>query len=99
MSVDPQQMAMMLASGLGGNQAPQVSGIQTSNPLGGAPQMLQKLMLMRALQQGQQPPQQPPGPYQGAVAYTPPPAAQVTPTPTGTTTLFPQAQVPGALGG
>jgi len=62
MSADPQAMAAMLASSLGGQgQAPMVGGVQTQQPLGGAAQMMQKIMLMRALQ-GQQPPQsgQPP---------------------------------------
>jgi hypothetical protein len=64
MSADPQQMAQMLASQLGNGQQPGAAP-QGGNPLaGGAAQLAQKIMLMRALQQGQPPPQpgQPPNP-------------------------------------
>jgi len=61
MSANPQAMAAMLASSLGGQgQAPMVNGIQTSQPMGGAAQLMQKIMLMKALQgQPQGQPQQP----------------------------------------
>lgn len=60
MSANPQMMAQMLASQLGG-QGQGATGVQQS-PLGGAAQLAQKIMLMKALQQGQpqQPPQMPP---------------------------------------
>jgi len=58
MSADPQMMAQMLASQLGGQQPQSVGGMQGQTPpVGAAAQMAQKIMLMRALQQGQ-PPQQ-----------------------------------------
>lgn len=64
MSANPQMMAQMLASQLGGQQPSSVGGMQAqASPLGGAAQMAQKIMLMRALQQGQpQQPGQPPNP-------------------------------------
>lgn len=62
MSADPQMMAQMLASQLGGQQAQPVGGMQPqAGPVGAAGQLAQKIMLMRALQQGQPPGQQPPG--------------------------------------
>lgn len=62
MSANPQQMAMMLASQLGG-QPQSVGGMQPqSSPLGAAAQLAQKVMLMQALQKPPQTPQpQPPG--------------------------------------
>jgi hypothetical protein len=60
MSANPQAMAQMLASSLGGQgQAPMVGGVQTSQPLGGAAQLMQKIMLMKALQGQPQQPQPP----------------------------------------
>jgi hypothetical protein len=62
MSANPQMMAQMLASQLGGQQAQPVGGMQPqASALGGAAQMAQKIMLMRALQ-GQPQPGQPPQP-------------------------------------
>jgi len=56
MSANPQAMAQMLAAGLG----PQPSG--QGSPMGAGAELAQKLMLMRALQQGQpQNPMMPPG--------------------------------------
>jgi len=55
MSANPQAMAQMLAAGLGGAQP---SG--QSSPTGAGAQLAQKIMLMRALQQGPQQPQVPP---------------------------------------
>lgn len=61
MSANPQMMAQMLASQLGGQQSPAVGGMQPqTSPAGAAAQMAQKIMLMRALQQGQPQPGQPP---------------------------------------
>lgn len=59
MSANPQAMAQMLASQLGGQQGAPVGGMQPQ-PGGAAGQLAQKIMLMRALQQGQ--PSQPPQP-------------------------------------
>jgi len=86
MSADPQMMAQMLASQLGGQQPQSVGGMQGQTPpVGAAAQMAQKIMLMRALQQGQ-PPQQsrmPPQPnIMGGVAAQPQ-AMQQMPTPGG----------------
>lgn len=65
MSANPQAMAMMLANQLGG-QPQSVGGMQgQASPLGGAAQLAQKLMLMKALQGAPQQPQlpgQPPNP-------------------------------------
>ena len=55
MSANPQMMAQMLASQLGG-QGQGATGVQQT-PMGGAAQLAQKIMLMKALQQGQPPPQ------------------------------------------
>lgn len=65
MSANPQAMAAMLASSLGGQgQAPMAGGVQTSQPLGGAAQLMQKIMLMKALQ-GQNPQPSPPAALPG----------------------------------
>lgn len=73
MSANPQAMAQMLAMQLGGNQSAGGMQGQNSGPMGAAGQLVQKIMLMKALQQGQpQPPQpgMPPVPAQlpGAMA-------------------------------
>lgn len=62
MSANPQAMAAMLASSLGGQgQAPMAGGLQTQqSPAGSAAQLLQKVMLMKALQGAPQTPQAPP---------------------------------------
>jgi len=75
MSADPQMMAQMLASQLGGQQPQSVGGMQgQATAVGAAAQMAQKIMLRRALQQGQPPqhPQMPPQPnMMGGVAAQP----------------------------
>lgn len=85
MSANPQAMAQMLATQLGGGQS--VGGMQGQNsgPMGAAGQLVQKIMLMKALQQGQ-PPQQPgmpPVPAQLPGAMAPPQMNQL-PMPGGT---------------
>lgn len=53
MSTNPQMMAQMLASQLGG-QGQGATGVQ-QQPTGAAAQLAQKIMLMQALQKGQPP--------------------------------------------
>lgn len=85
MSMDPGTMQAMLAMGLQGGQGQSVGGQQPqTSPLGAGAQLVQKIMLMRALQ-GQQPPK-PPAP--GPIAQANPALQQVNP-------MAPATAVPG----
>lgn len=78
MSMDPGMMQQMLAQGLSGAS-------QASAPVGSAAQLVQKVMLMKALQ-GQQPPQ--PKPL--------PPISQANPLLQQTNPMMQQQPLPGA---
>lgn len=84
MSMDPGMMQQMLAMGLQGNgQGASVGGQQPqTNALGAGAQLVQKLMLMKALQQQQRPPVPgAPPQVQGPPPQLQPPAQPVPPMP------------------
>lgn len=86
MSMDPGTMQQMLAMGLQGQGGQSVGGQQSqSSPMQAGAQLVQKIMLMRALQ-GQQPPHPP---QAGPIAQANPALQQVNP-------MAPPIPVPGA---
>jgi hypothetical protein len=62
MAINPQMLAQILQSQ---RQPQSVGGMQGQSALGGAGQLLQKLAMMRNMQQQMRPPQQPQSPMSG----------------------------------